>query len=599
MLIINCLCFFYAQTTFAGDLHLTEEWLSLAHYKKTLLGYESTIDSENFFLSTTGKINPKAELEATIDLFQNQSEEKQCFFPARYRFLKKNKLINKPWPKCKEFESFKKDLSPKGITLIYTDAYMNNPSSLFGHTLMRLDADEKKTQMVAHGMNYGAFVPENENGALFALYGLTGMYWGGFTVKPYYNVINMYNNIENRDIWEFELNLKETEKDFFVEHLWELGHTQTKYYFFTQNCSYILLEVLDAIRPSLKLANEFPVQTIPLDTLKAIYNKGLVKKVTHRPSRKKRLDSLYEQMNKNEKALLVEWINEKTENFEGITEETKARVLEMAYEYTQYQYVKGDIDLKSYRKKLMKTLRLRSNLKVKTENKKIESPSPLNAHESNRIQFSSGINRGKSFFEIAYRPAYHELTDRPEGLLKGAEILFLDTTLRYYNTKKSLKLENLDIIKITSISPRNEIFKPVSWQFHTFIKRELNGKTKKDGLVYTIRGGSGLNYEIYKNLFTYALINTQFSYGGSFMPHNQGISLLTTLGALKYFEKSQLKLEVEKGFSDNDFLNTTKIDAKYTYNIQKNTAIGLNINFEKQKSGCSNSTTKLFFNYFF
>jgi hypothetical protein len=36
--------------------------------------------------------------------------------------------------------------------------------------------------------------------------GLTGGYYGGFTTKPYYDIINTYNNIENRDIWEFNLN---------------------------------------------------------------------------------------------------------------------------------------------------------------------------------------------------------------------------------------------------------------------------------------------------------------------------------------------------------------------------------------------------------
>ena len=71
--------------------------------------------------------------------------------------------------------------------------------------------------------------------------------------------------MENRDIWEYNLNLTPEELDMFVAHLWEVGQTQTRYYFFTENCSYMLMEVLDAVRPSLKLADDFPVQAIPLD----------------------------------------------------------------------------------------------------------------------------------------------------------------------------------------------------------------------------------------------------------------------------------------------------------------------------------------------
>ena len=66
---------------------------------------------------------------------------------------------------------------------------------------------------MAHGANYGAFTAGQENSVLFAVLGLTGGYFGGFTVKPYYDVINTYNNIENRDIWELNLDLTPEELD--------------------------------------------------------------------------------------------------------------------------------------------------------------------------------------------------------------------------------------------------------------------------------------------------------------------------------------------------------------------------------------------------
>ena len=92
---------------------------------------------------------------------------------------------------------------------------MNNPSSLFGHTLLRIDTARKGTQLLAHGANYGAYT-DGENSVLFAVYGLTGGYYGGWTVKPYYDIINTYNNIENRDIWELNLDLTPQEIDMFV-----------------------------------------------------------------------------------------------------------------------------------------------------------------------------------------------------------------------------------------------------------------------------------------------------------------------------------------------------------------------------------------------
>ena len=243
-------CFGLCRTAFAADtLADLPEWLALGHYQKGWFGYEGTIGSDNFYVSPEGKNNPLKELEATVTLFQSDDVEKKCLFPARYMFLKKHGLVSTPFPSCAEFEQFKEDLQPAGMTLLFTDAYMNNSSSLFGHTLLRVDTARKGTQLLAHGINYGAWTQGYENSFLYAVYGLAGFYPGGYTVKPYYDIINTYNNIENRDIWEYNLNLTSEELDLFVAHIWEVGQTTTPYYFFTQNCSYMLMELFDAVRP--------------------------------------------------------------------------------------------------------------------------------------------------------------------------------------------------------------------------------------------------------------------------------------------------------------------------------------------------------------
>ena len=59
------------------------------------------------------------------------------------------------------------------------------------------------------------------------------------------------------------------------------------------------MEVFDAVRPELKLAQSFPVQTIPLDTIKAVVKReGLVSEVNYRPSRQRKIRHRMKQMNK-------------------------------------------------------------------------------------------------------------------------------------------------------------------------------------------------------------------------------------------------------------------------------------------------------------
>jgi len=201
LLVFSFLFFSFNANANLSDFAYSDKWLKIVHYQpKFLGGYKATIGSDTFYLSPLGKTDPKKELKATIEMFQSDDNKTKCLFPARYKLLKNNGLIDSDFPECTEYESFKTDLQPSGITFLFTDAYMNNSSSLFGHTLLRIDTKRKGTQLLAHGINYGAFTKGYEDSFLYAVYGLIGAYQGGFTVKPYYDIINTYNNLENRDI---------------------------------------------------------------------------------------------------------------------------------------------------------------------------------------------------------------------------------------------------------------------------------------------------------------------------------------------------------------------------------------------------------------
>ena len=478
---------------------------------------------------------------------------------------------------------------PQGVKEIGGSAFKGTP-------LTRIDIPEGRTQLVAHGVNYGAFVDPNENGILFAVLGLTGGYMGGFTVKPYYDIINTYNNIENRDIWEFHLNLTSRELDFFVAHLWELGHTQTRYFFFTENCSYMLMEFLDAVRPTLKLADTFPAQTIPLDTLKAVYQTDLIDRVQYRPSRQRRIAERYRHLTSNEKKELLNYL-ETLQLSPQFTPTQQAAILETAYEFIQYQWTEGKTDLKTYRRQTFKTLQNRTKLNTPSTPPAIQMPSPLTAHHSARITLAQGFERGNSFQEIQIRPAYHALTDRPNGLLNGSEINFLNTNLRYYDALKQLSLQQLQLVEITSLSPWNALFHPFSYTIKTGINRNWNPKTNTYGYTYDLSGGTGLTIELTPKLYAFFLGETGMHYGG-FLPHNLGINIGAKTGIVGYFNTYQLLIEAERLFSDNWYLNQTNIRFNFTYNLAQN--LGLSATYIlKDIHPHSNNTFTVGLNYFF
>ena len=564
---------------------VTPEWLALVHYRPQMFGgYEGTIDSESFYLAEDGRTNPASELQASIKLFEEaKDKEKICLFPARYQYLQKQGWVKADYPKCEEYQQFVKDLHPAGVTLLFTDAYMNNPSSLFGHTLVRIDTGRKGTQLLAHGMNYGAFTGPNP-GALYAVLGLTGGYYGGFTVKPYYDTINTYNNIENRDIWELNLDLTQEEQEMFVAHLWEIGHTQTRYYFFTQNCSYMLLEMLDAVRPSLQLADEFPVQAIPLDTLKAVYRKpGLVKSVNYRPSRQAKIINQYKQMNEPQKKAFVAAIKHQDYAFEGLSETEKAGAAEAAYQYVQYQQVAGDLELADYRQRSFKLLMARNNIKVKDNFKPLtDGEEPMNAHESKRLVVGAGVRNGQAFQEIQLRPAYHSLTDNGYGLLNGAEINFLNLKMRHYDNEDKYVLQDFDILGIKSLSPVNDMFMPYSYNIQWGINREINPESGDEGYVSNLVVGGGFTFEPWENTYWFVMLNNHAAYGG-FLPHNQYLGLGAAVGVFADWGKWRVLAQAEQIWATTNYGSKLKYNAEVSYALAKDWAVAAEYKYEQNR----------------
>lgn len=594
---ISLFIIFSAQ---AGDFSRDAQWLALLHYQPQLTGAEeSTIDSPDFFLSPNGKYDSSAELQATIDLFENSGDiKKKCLFPARYKCLKEQGLIHKEFPDCPEWQSFYDDIRPSGATLLFTNAYMNNPASLFGHTLLRIDTARKGTQLLAHGANYGAFTGE-ENGILFAVLGLTGGYYGGFTVKPYYDIINQYNNIENRDIWELNLNLSPDELDMLMAHLWELGQTRSRYYFFSENCSYMLLETLDAVRPELRLATQFPVQVIPLDTLKAVNSRaGLVKNINYRPSRQNKILHRFKQMDAGQRRVYHNIIKKQKFAYEDLTDAEKAGVLETAYQYVQYQYVAEKLELKDYRKQSFAILKERNRITANDSISELtEGKNPLLSHASSRISFGAGVRNGGGFQQFSARPAYTSLLDNSYGLLSGAEINFLDLTARHYDRGNKLVLQNLDIIGIRSLSPIDSMFTPVSYNVLFNIGREMNPETEDEGYVLHLQAGGGGAYALSERLTAYMMINNHIAYGG-FLPHNSWAGIGPEVGIYGDFDNWRLLASAEKVFATSSFADKIKYKTGLSFDISKNTSLTLQYNFN-DNHGHDEEETLLNFQLFY
>ena len=142
-------------------------------------------------------------------------------------------------------------------------------------------------------------------------------------------------------------------------------------------------------------------------------------------------------------------------------------------------------------------LAARSLLKVKPSTFTVSTPStrPDEGHAGNRLQLGYGYDGQQHFIEAGYRWAYHDLYDNPQGFVKGAEVEFFNSQFRYYPTTNQVKLEAVELLKLTSLPQFNSFIQPFSWQLSFAVKqmrfannqRYLTGISKMGGVSVTTR----------------------------------------------------------------------------------------------------------------
>jgi len=196
--------------------------------------------------------------------------------------------IKNNWPAldCAELKTWQQVINPKGVTLVFPTAFMNSPSSMFGHTLLRIDAKDqtRSKELIAFAVNFAAEPDDSDNAAMYALKGLVGSYPGKFSLMPYYKKVREYNDLESRDIWEYKLNLTEQQVERVLLHLWELQRATFDYFFIDENCSYQLLGLLQLAKDDLNLTSQFNMQAIPSDTVAALRDNNLLQAPNYRPA---------------------------------------------------------------------------------------------------------------------------------------------------------------------------------------------------------------------------------------------------------------------------------------------------------------------------
>jgi uncharacterized protein DUF4105 len=519
----------------ATDTKLAEsrEWHVLLHYRPNFLGgVTSEQDGPTFFLALDGKTNPQAELEATLagffsdTLIGEAKQPIQCAFIARYHWLKEKLAFDDrrlPPRTCERFQNWMEGLNPRSITFIFPSAFMNNPASMFGHTLLRVDRQGQtpQTRILAYTINFMAEVPEDE-GIMFAVRGIAGGYKGYFSAIPYYLKVREYRDIENRDIWEYRLNLTDAQVRRMLMHVWEMGNASFDYFFFKENCSYQLLPLLEVANPAWRLTDQFIWWTLPGDTIRLFTARsGLVSDVAYRPARTTQIRQRYQSLSGDERGLLRRIMGDtslvRDQAFQQLPVERRALLLDIASDYLRYQSVKDDERADSYKRRDRDVLVTRSELKIKSNETPVEPfvTRPELGHRTSRIGTGAGYRQDEWFEEVSLRASYHDLLDPEPGYAPGYQIELLSGALRHYEKARQTRLERFTLANVMSLTPADALFLSPSWKVNVGMQT-LRHNDCRYCTAGVANGGAGLTFETHllkrEYFFGFGELETTYSH---------------------------------------------------------------------------------------
>ncbi|MCE3047357.1 DUF4105 domain-containing protein [Helicobacter kayseriensis] len=576
----------------------SREWRNLLHFDKR----KSQIDDERFFLSPWGNTDPMSELKATLQAFYApiptqlkdlnskalslleefnaqesgismgvQDMHAICRFPSRLNYLRSQlHLPNLPTPQCQTFDKLYSKISPKSITLIFASGHINSPASMFGHNFLLFNS-KYNSRLLSYALNYSAQVDEaNTNGFIFALKGLSGGYNGRYSILPYYDKIKEYAYSENRDMWEFELNLTPQETLIAYQHIWELNNINSDYFFLDENCASNLLWILEIARPSINLRDSFPSVVNPPQTLHIIQDAKLISKTIYRPSKQNKIRA-YEKMLSLAELYLVKQIAKGNLSPQGIaTHPNQILILECSAELVEFYFMKQQLSLNQYQEIAHNIANARSKLGTSQEIAISAPPSPLQSHREFLISPTFFTNTKNHFLGFETRFTYHGIEDSSIGIQKETSIEFLKALFGIsLEQNPKLYLQEITILKLQSLPTISTLIHPISYQFQMGASRDfLNSH-----LTFYLNGGVGASMALGEHFFAYYLFEPSL-----YISKIPQIAVTNTLGGV--FEASRFKFLITyhntlypQNFSSENFIISNALKASINLSINSHCAL--------------------------
>ena len=448
-------------------------WQKLLRYQPSAFsptGVRSDIVSPRYFFDVGGATDPLAELRATVAAMSEPVTEgadlhAQCRFPGRFLWLRERL----EWPReevvgeCPDFERWSREGEISSISVILASGHLSNPASFYGHILLKFNhaGESASDDFFSTSLNYGAVIPEDENGLVYVARGVFGGYRSTFTHREAFYHEHDYAEAQLRDLWEYELALEPGEVDLLVAHTWELLGTENTYYFFKQNCAYRMAELLNVVieRPLLPVSKAW---AMPLDVFHGLSEpapgaRQLIRAVRRRPSRQSAFGEGFRALSSPDRQVVIDYARGGGGDIEARVAaqdaRSQARILEVLLDYYSLVASAPDGPTEESRARVVELQAAR----LRRPPRSGPAPDPDPTLPPHRGQRSSLLQLGPVYNEdlgagalLRFRGAFYDFLSVVPKSLPESEVAMADLELLLRPARISLR--RLDLIRISTLN---------------------------------------------------------------------------------------------------------------------------------------------------
>jgi hypothetical protein len=383
-----------------------------------------------------------------------------------------------PADQCPALRAWYRTFAADAVSIHFASAYLESPSSAFGHTFLRFSRNGVPT-LLSPTSNYAADT-SSDGGLRYVLYGLLGRYPGVADQLPFFRRVRTYSDDEGRDIWEYPLDLDAGQIDLLLLHLWEVKDGIYDYWFLGENCSYRTLELVAVARPDLHLMDEFPFETAPIETIRLLQDKGLLGEPTRWPSSVRTLTWNLRNFSHRERREVLDIAEGRRapEDVAGATAESRARILSAAADYSSILIQRGLLDLDTRDRVTGALIRARMELATPAA----EDPPPPTARPDSshggRMLSAAWFRQGnRDGIELGATLFQHERLDPVRGYESGTDIQALGGRLRI-DEDGDVDVESVTLLRVGSNVPSTMLFQRPAWSARLGAERKFVGNDR-------------------------------------------------------------------------------------------------------------------------